>query len=101
MMISKSAATEIITDYCLLLEKQTEGFTREQLLETVQFLYWNKKSNQKDEKKEMPEIELGEDMKTLYLRLPDKTLEKITTDNFRVCVNYVELIESKKNAKAS
>lgn len=29
MMISKSAATEIITDYCLLLEKQTEGFTRD------------------------------------------------------------------------
>ena len=43
-MISKSAATEIITDYCLLLEKQTEGFTRDQLLETVQFLYRNTKN---------------------------------------------------------
>lgn len=101
MMISKSAATEIITDYCLLLEKQTEGFSRDQLLETVQFLYRNKKNDGDNENDETPEIELGEDMKTLFFRLPDKRLEKITTENFRVCVNYVELIESKRNEKAS
>jgi len=100
-MISKSAATEIISDYCLLLENQTEGFTRNQLLETVQFLYRNKKAGENEKQYETPEIELGEDMKTLFLRLPDKRLEKITTENFRVCVNYVELIESKRNEKAS
>lgn len=99
-MISKSATAEIITDYCLLLEKQTKGFSRKQLLETVRFLYKNKKNNN-EKKEELPEIELGEDMKTLYLKLPDERLEKITTENFKICVNYVELIESTKLSKAS
>lgn len=58
-------------------------------------------NERKDGWDETPEIELGEDMKTLFLRLPDKRLEKITTENFKVCVNYVELIESKRNEKAS
>ncbi len=100
-MMKKSAAAEIITDFCKLLKKQTEGFTSEQLLETVKFLYKNRMLGSGEKKQDMPEIELGEDMETLYLRLPNKSLEKITTENFGVCVNYVELIEKKRQEKVS
>ena len=60
-----------------------------------------KNKTPKNKKEKTPEIELGDDMKTLYLRLPDERLEKITTENFKVCVKYVELIESARLSKAS
>lgn len=87
-MIKKNELSTMFDDYAILLERQTEGFSRDDLIEILE-------SVSKSDDLQVPDIILGDDLKSLYFK--DKylgTITLITTEGLRDLRDYFEYMRT-------
>lgn len=82
-MIKRKDITAMFNDYALLLEKQTEGFSKDFLIDFLE-------SVSKSGDLEVPDIVLGDDLQHLYFKNKDNSLEIVTTEGIKKLSAYFE-----------
>ena len=85
-MLKTDNVGSLLSDLVLLLEKQVEGYSREKLLEFVEFLDSTSDRN-------IPTLKLGEDMKTVNFHIDGKEDKKITNENIRIFIDFMEYLQ--------
>ena len=85
-MIAKSEYTDVIRDYVTLMEKQTEGFTGEELVNFLELLNTSQDEN-------MPAVYLGDDQKLMF-RYMDGHTEIISTKKIHDILDYEKFKET-------
>lgn len=77
-MRKEKMIAEYLKDYVVIIERQAEGFSREEMADLL--LTFSRSSARND----VPEIILGDDLKTLFFKdKRTKILEKIDSANLR------------------
>ena len=87
-MIKKKDITTMFDDYAILLERQTKGFSREELIEILE-------SVSKSDDLQVPDIILGDDLTNLFFK--DKqsgSVKLITTEGLRELQGFFEYIRT-------
>lgn len=85
-MVAKSEYADVINDYVALLEKQTEGFSKEDLVNFLEVLNNSQDTN-------IPVIYLGDENKLMF-RYPDDYVEVITTKKIQDILDYEKFKET-------
>lgn len=65
----KSDVSDMLSDFAVLIERQVTGYERKELLEMIMFLGTDARGN-------LPDLFLGEDMKTVYFKFSNGVKEK-------------------------
>jgi len=79
-MIAKSEYADVIQDYVVLLKKQTEGLSAEELVSFLELLNTSQDEN-------MPVVYLGDENKLMF-RYLDGHIEVITTKKIQDILDY-------------
>lgn len=82
----KSDVSDMLSDFAVLIERQVTGYERKQLLEMIMFLGTDARGN-------LPDLFLGEDMKTVYFKFSNGVKEKITPENLKTCMDYIMFLK--------
>ena len=98
----KSDVSDMLSDFAVLIKKPVTGYKREELLKMIMFLGTDTGRN-------LPDLFLGEDMKTIYFKFSNGVKEKIKADNLKTCMDYiaflkhgiVEVAEKTRNVNSS
>lgn len=86
----KTDVRDLLADYVILLDRQVEGYGREQLLEFVEYLGTKSDRN-------LPDLALGGDMKTVLLKFPGGKTVKATAGNIKPCMDYIAFLKTERN----
>ena len=79
---------DMLSDFVVLLEKQVEGYDRKKIQEFVEYIGTKSDRN-------LPDLLLGEDMRTVYFKFPAGKTEKVTTENIKPCMDYIAFLRTK------
>ena len=85
-MIAKSEYADVIKDFVVLLKKQTEGFSEEELANFLELLNTSRDEN-------MPAVYLGDEQKLMF-RYMDGHIEVITTKKIQDILDYEKFKET-------
>ena len=85
-MIAKSEYADDIKDFVVLLKKQTEGFSEEELANFLEMLNTSRDEN-------MPAVYLGDEQKLMF-RYMDGHIEVITTKKIQDILDYEKFKET-------
>ena len=85
-MIAKSEYADVIKDFVVLLKKQTEGFSEEELANFLEMLNTSRDEN-------MPAVYLGDEQKLMF-RYMDGHIEIITTKKIQDILDYEKFKET-------
>lgn len=85
-MIAKSEYAYVIKDFVVLLKKQTEGFSEEELANFLEMLNTSRDEN-------MPAVYLGDEQKLMF-RYMDGHIEVITTKKIQDILDYEKFKET-------
>lgn len=85
-MIAKSEYADVIKDFVVLLKKQTEGFSEEELANFLEMLNTSRDEN-------MPAVYLGDEQKLMF-RYMDGHIEVITTKKIQDILDYEKFKET-------
>lgn len=82
----KDDAVDMLSDFVILIERQVGGYGKSQLLELITFLGTDSSGN-------LPDLFLGEDMKTVFFKFSNGKKEKITEANLKTCMDYIAFLK--------
>jgi len=78
---------DMLSDFVILLEKQVEGYERTKLQEFVEYIGTKSDRN-------LPDLILGADMRTVFFKFSAGKTEKVTAENIRPCMDYIAFLKT-------
>ena len=82
----KDDVSDILSDFSILIERQVKGYGKEKIMEMIMFLGTDSSGN-------LPDLFLGEDMQTVFFKFSNGKTERITEENLKTCMDYIEFLK--------